>query len=159
MDEHNVVELLSSGFGEYGAAAVGSAHEMAVKQHEGQTYGDSPYLDHVCEVAMSVKQLGYKFVVVALLHDVVEDTDVGLDEIDQMFGPIIAQSVDAITRRQGEVYFEEYIPRVMLNYIAMHVKLADATYNLAQDGKPELNVRYEHVIDLIGPQIILANEG
>jgi (p)ppGpp synthase/HD superfamily hydrolase len=67
--------------------------------------------------------------IAAVLHDVVEDCDVSLEKIEQMFGPIIASAVDALTRREGEHYME-FIERVRGNDIARVVKLADVRDNL-----------------------------
>lgn len=49
--------------------------------------------------------------IVAILHDVVEDTDITLDDISYRFGEVIADAVDAITHRKNEPR-EEYYTRV-----------------------------------------------
>ena len=66
---------------------------------------------------------------VALLHDVVEDTDYTLDKlIEDGFPDEIVEAVDAITRRSGEDYFV-YIDRVKANALATTVKIADLEHN------------------------------
>ena len=67
--------------------------------------------------------------VVAWLHDVVEDTDVTLQAIEEQFGSEIAQAVDAITRRPDDEG-DEYYHRVADNPIALAVKRSDIEDNL-----------------------------
>lgn len=49
--------------------------------------------------------------VVAVLHDVVEDADYSLEDIEREFDPEVRDAVDALTKRDGEAYLEESIPR------------------------------------------------
>lgn len=132
--------------GATGLAHVRRATEYATEMHEGQKYGRRPYIEHCQAVAAVVAHLGWKFSVVALLHDVVEDTAATRKDIEIMYGPIIGDAVGAITRRDGENYFKEYIPRVSVNVIAREVKKADAAINFAAKGKPKLKARYERVL-------------
>ena len=86
---------------------------------------------------------------VAILHDFVEDggqvnaLEYLRDEV-KLSGHII-EAVDAISRRDGETYFE-YIQRVKANPLATRVKLADIEDNLTgreNPPKPSLRDRYE----------------
>lgn len=79
---------------------------------------------------------------VALLHDVIEDTDATLADLE--VEPHVAAAVDAITRRDGETYFA-YIERVGQNNLARLVKLADLEDHLEQVAtlRPSLKTRYE----------------
>lgn len=91
-----------------------------------------PYIDHPARVAASVAaEVGARHaaVAVAWLHDVVEDTDVTLDELRRAFGEVIADAVDAITRRSGEGA-EAYYARVRANELALIVKRFDIADNL-----------------------------
>ena len=65
----------------------------------------------------------------ALLHDVVEDTDVTLDDLSKVFDQEIVEAVDCITHRKG-VDYETYLARVKNNQIAKAVKVQDAMNNL-----------------------------
>ncbi len=91
-------------------------------------------------------------VVVALLHDVVEDSAVTVEMLGVLFGKEIAETVEALTRHEGEEYFD-YIERVRRHgAMAVAVKLADANDNLY--GRPQkpvrcLITRYERVIQLL----------
>lgn len=63
-----------------------------------------PYIYHPLSVAMicvSEIGLGTTAVICALLHDVVEDTDTQLDEIERIFGPRVAKIVDGLTKIKG----------------------------------------------------------
>ena len=62
--------------------------------------------------------------VVAWMHEVVEDTEVTLQEVEQQFGSTVAAAVNAITRRPEDVD-TDYYARVKANTIALNVKAAD----------------------------------
>lgn len=68
---------------------------------------------------------------VAYLHDVVEDTDATVRDIEDVFGLEVADAVDAMTHREGEEY-QEYVKRAMENSIARYVKYHDIVFNLNQ---------------------------
>lgn len=106
------------------------AYEIALAAHEGQTrWGGEPYISHPLAVSKMVMTPEEK--VVALLHDVVEDTDVTLEDLEQHgFGDRIIRAVDALTHREGEEYYH-YIERLSGNDIAIEVKLADLRHNLS----------------------------
>jgi (p)ppGpp synthase/HD superfamily hydrolase len=96
------------------------ASAFATTAHEGQTeFGGTPYIRHPHRVAaiVSSELIDREFatwgtaVVIALLHDVVEDTPVTLAEIETEFGPEVAAGVDILSRRDGELYYD-YIERV-----------------------------------------------
>lgn len=85
---------------------------------------------HACTVAGKCKHL-QKTCVVALLHDFVEDGYATFEEVQPLFNLNDEQmaALDAITRRQGEKYFD-YIQRVKQNEMATTVKLADLQHNI-----------------------------
>jgi hypothetical protein len=96
-------------------------------------------------------------VVVAWLHDVVEDTEVGLAEIRAEFGDAVADAVGAITRRDGEDP-DAYYDRVAANATTLKVKRADLTNNadpartalLSPNVRERLAAKYQHAIARIG---------
>jgi len=121
------------------------AKTLAKLMHKGQKYGAHDYYQrHVLDVydrvkadpnAMKVHEI------VAILHDVVEDTAVTLDDLYAFgFDPKIVTAVDAITRRDGEDYLSDYIPRVYENAIATLVKYHDLRAN-TNTGTPESMAR------------------
>lgn len=65
---------------------------------------------------------------VAVLHDVVEDTDVTLDDL-RSFGTEVVDAVDALTRRKDEVYMD-FVHRAAKNPRAKRVKIQDIYDNL-----------------------------
>lgn len=86
-----------------------------------------PYILHPLTVMSFVSGDDEK--IVAVLHDVVEDTDLTLDDLKEFgFDDVIVDAVDAVTKRKGEDYFD-YIARVKENPIAIEVKLADLKHN------------------------------
>lgn len=106
---------------------VGAAFELALAAHAGQTdKAGAAYIGHVARVAAGVSNDPAR--VVALLHDVVEDTDVSLGTVEEHFGNEIANAVDAITRRSGEAS-RDYYARVKADPLALEVKLSDLADN------------------------------
>lgn len=110
---------------------IGAAFELALKAHQGQTdKAGMAYIGHVARVAAGVETDSER--VVALLHDVVEDCDVSLSEIEAKFGAEVAAGVDAMTRRKGEAS-ATYYARVRSNPLALRVKLSDIADNSCPD--------------------------
>jgi len=105
------------------------ALQIATRAHSGQVdKGGQPYINHPVAVANMVKTGPAK--VVALLHDVVEDSAVSIQDLAAAgFGHDIVSAVDAITKRPGEEY-NSYLKRVAANPIAREVKLADLAHNM-----------------------------
>lgn len=99
-----------------------------VTAHHGQRDRDGkPHYIHAVRVALQQKTPDR--VVIALLHDMVEDTDSTLDEIERDFGFRIAVSVHALSRGEDEPY-RQYIRRVCDDQDAVHVKIADIKDNI-----------------------------
>ena len=110
-------------------ATVEDAISLAVRAHAGQLdrYGQ-PYILHVVRVLSRVFDPPAQMV--AVLHDVVEDTPVTLDELRIMGYPeAVLEAVDALTRREEESY-EQFIERLAPNPLAVRVKLADLEDNM-----------------------------
>ncbi|PRY95319.1 guanosine-3',5'-bis(diphosphate) 3'-pyrophosphohydrolase [Hasllibacter halocynthiae] len=113
---------------------------FAARRHAGQRapLSGDPYVNHVIEVARRVAAAGADeaLVAAAILHDVVEDTDATLRDVEERFGPAIAGIVAEVTdpsglsedrRRARQV---EHAPR--LSDAAKRLKLADKTANLLE---------------------------
>lgn len=116
-----------------------AARTLAKKSHAGQTDKlGKPYIDHVTDVAQRVSHLGAEIETVAWLHDIVEDTEVTIKELSSKFSCKVSTAVDAMTRRAGEDYLSQYLPRLLLNQVALQVKLADLQHN--QEKLPQLAV-------------------
>jgi len=84
---------------------VRKAFFFAKEAHKGlRRKSGEPYIVHPISVALIVVneiELGTKSVVSALLHDVVEDTDYTVSDIEHLFGPKIASMVDGLTKMAG----------------------------------------------------------
>ena len=105
------------------------ALEIAVKAHSGQKdkVGD-PYILHPLRIMMKMDTEEER--IVAALHDVVEDSDITLDDLRQAgFPKTILEAVDCLTRRKGEDY-EAYVERASSIPLAKKVKIADLEDNM-----------------------------
>jgi len=82
-------------------AIVEDAYNFAQRAHEGQTRkSGEPYLEHPLKVALTLAQLQMdaSSLAAALLHDVLENCDIPISEIEAKFGAEIAKLVDATTK-------------------------------------------------------------
>ena len=116
------------------------SEKIARQAHAGQyDKAGNEYITHPQFVAGHVKTRDEKCV--AWLHDVVEDTDVTLEDLLRKGIPEnIVNAVDAITKREGEEY-DDYLKRVAENELALNVKLADMTHNMDMKRIPNPNER------------------
>ena len=105
------------------------AVEIATKAHEGHTdKSGTPYIGHVMRVSLGCKTQKSK--VIALLHDVIEDTPVTPKQLIAEGIPAdIVEAVLILSRRQGEEY-EQYINRVAPHPLCREVKIADLEDNM-----------------------------
>jgi len=86
------------------------AAEWAIGAHKNQQRASGePYTSHVLAVAEILNNLNldYETIAAAMLHDVVEDTDTRLDDVEREFGPVIAHLVDGVTRMERIGEFQE----------------------------------------------------
>lgn len=128
---------------EYNIELIEKAFNFANKFHEGQIRkSGEPYIIHPLSVAEILLDLGLDEITLtaALLHDIVEDTDVSLDEIKKIFGEEVASLVDGVTKlsrieyiskedRQVENYRKMFL--AMANDIrVVIIKLADRLHNM-----------------------------
>ena len=106
-----------------------AAVKIAVEAHKGQKdkYG-APYSLHPLRVMVRVNSEEEK--IVAILHDVVEDTDWTFDDLrKEGFSAEIIDALDCVTKREGEAY-EDFVNRSATNSLARRVKLADLEDNM-----------------------------
>jgi len=102
---------------------------IALKAHQGQKdKAGAPYLLHVLRVMMSMEKMDEK--IVALLHDVVEDSETTIEDLTKAGFPLkILKAVELLTKTDNQPY-EDYIQRMKKNPIAKAVKMADLKDNL-----------------------------
>ncbi len=87
-----------------------------------------PYILHPLRMMQRLDNLAAQ--IVAILHDVVEDTPITLDDLRAAgFAAEIIAAVEAVTRREDESY-EQFIERLQDNALARQVKLADLEDNM-----------------------------
>jgi GTP pyrophosphokinase len=120
------------------------AYELAKSAHHGvRRLSGEPYMMHPLSVARIVVKeigLGSTSICAALLHDVVEDTDYTVEDIERMFGPKIASIVEGLTKLSGGVFADkamkqaENVRKLVLTMSddirVMLVKLADRLHNM-----------------------------
>jgi (p)ppGpp synthase/HD superfamily hydrolase len=118
------------------------ALRLAVEAHWGQKdRARQPYILHPLRVMCRMETEEER--IVAVLHDVVEDTRVTLDNLrEQGFPESIVQAVDCLTKRQGEPY-EAQIERAKANPVARRVKIADLEDNIERSRKRDETERLE----------------
>ncbi len=123
------------------------AFDLAVAAHEGQTRRTGEeYVTHPLAVAEILADFGMdgETLVAAFLHDVVEDTDVTLDEIAEKFGDVIAALIDGVTKLDRIKFSsreEQQAATIRKMAIAMShdirvliIKLADRLHNMRTLG-------------------------
>jgi (p)ppGpp synthase/HD superfamily hydrolase len=105
------------------------AIEIAASAHAGQVdKAGEPYILHPLRVMLRMSGLHER--IVAVLHDVVEDTPVTLEVLSvEGFPPAVIAAVDALTKRNGESRIDA-AHRAAANDIARAVKLADNAENM-----------------------------
>ena len=105
------------------------AIEIAAQAHAGQMdKAGQPYILHPLRVMLSVQTQSER--ITAVLHDVVEDTSVAVDDLRaEGFAPEVIEAVMALTKRDGEGRLTA-AKRAADNAIARNVKLADVTDNM-----------------------------
>lgn len=141
---------------------------VAKLAHAGQTdMAGKPYFDHCMRVAENVGRAGYlgsKYMAVALMHDVVEDTPVTLEDLEWIgFSQEVIDGVGAMTQRVDEngvrEDLETYWGRVKANRIAHIVKVcgdipdnndpARQSY-LPEERQLKLRAKYARALEFLG---------
>ena len=120
------------------------AFNFANAAHKGfRRRSGEPYIMHPLAVARIVVKeigLGSTSICSALLHDVVEDTDYTVEDIENLFGPKIAQIVDGLTKISGGVFgdqasdqaenFRKLILTMSEDVRVIIIKIADRLHNM-----------------------------
>ncbi len=110
-------------------ATIEKAIEIALDAHRGQVdRAGQPYILH--PLRLMAKMPTKELMIIALLHDVVEDSRYTLEDLRREgFSENIIKAVDSLTMRNGEKY-DDYIRRAKQNALAVPVKLADLEDNM-----------------------------
>jgi (p)ppGpp synthase/HD superfamily hydrolase len=122
-------------------ATLDDALALACRQFKGiQDKAGQPYILHCLRVMLPHQDDTARQA--AILHDVVEDTDVTLESLRQLgFREEVIAAVDALTHRASESYYE-YVLRLAQSDVARRVKVADLHDNYRLD---RVAFRLEHL--------------
>ncbi|OGD18284.1 MAG: hypothetical protein A2W03_14185 [Candidatus Aminicenantes bacterium RBG_16_63_16] len=139
----DILDKVAASYGEKDINLLKKAYVFAARAHKGQTRrSGEPYLSHPLEVASMLAdlKLDNTTLVAALLHDVLEDTEVTPAEIRENFGAEVADLVDGVTKisrvqeASPEARQAETIRKIILAMIGdlrvIFIKLADRIHNL-----------------------------
>lgn len=133
------------------------AYRFAKKAHGGiRRRSGEPYILHPIAVAKIVSQeigLGSTSICAALLHDVVEDTDYTVEDIERQFGKKIAQIVDGLTKISGGIFgdkasvqaenFRKLLLTMSEDIRVVLIKMADRLHNMRTLGSMAPNKQYK----------------
>ena len=133
------------------------AYHFARQAHKGvRRLSGEPYIMHpiaVAQIACSEIGLGSTSICSSLLHDVVEDTDYTVEDIENIFGPKIAQIVDGLTKISGGIFGEqasaqaENFKKLLLTMSddirVILIKIADRLHNMRTLDSQPANKKYK----------------
>ncbi|MBR2913792.1 MAG: bifunctional (p)ppGpp synthetase/guanosine-3',5'-bis(diphosphate) 3'-pyrophosphohydrolase [Oscillospiraceae bacterium] len=138
-----LVQIILTNDKQYDLSKIMSAYEFAAKAHEGQQRSSGqPYIMHPLAVAKILLELGMDTdtVCAALLHDVVEDTEVTTEDLKKRFGSDVAQLVEGVTKLKKIPIFNkeqqqaENVRKIMLamaeDIRVIIIKLCDRLHNM-----------------------------
>jgi (p)ppGpp synthase/HD superfamily hydrolase len=106
--------------------------------------GGQPYILHCLHVMNAACPNGddHELMCIAVMHDLVEDTDIDLDDLFALgFSNRVVAGVDCMTHKKGEDYLDVYIHRIALNPDAKKVKIADLDHNSRLLRQPNLRAK------------------
>ena len=134
---------------------------VAAEAHFGQVdKGNTPYILHPLAVMMTVPQ-HVTVMIVAVLHDVLEDTIIGENFLRERFSDNIVDAILLLSREPAgtpnRMPYAEYIEQLAPSYIARKVKMADLEHNLSRERmmllpepeKIKLEARYENALRIL----------
>ena len=133
------------------------AFNFANQAHKGiKRRSGEPYIMHPIAVAQIVCNeigLGSTSICAALLHDVVEDTDYTVEDIENIFGPKISQIVDGLTKISGGIFgdrasaqaenFKKLLLTMSNDIRVILIKIADRLHNMRTLGSMLPNKQYK----------------
>lgn len=133
------------------------AYRFAKEAHKGiRRRSGEPYILHPIAVARIASReigLGSTSICAALLHDVVEDTEYTVEDIEQHFGPKIAQLVEGLTKISGGIFgdqasaqaenFRKLLLTMSEDIRVVLIKMADRLHNMRTLGSMAPNKQYK----------------
>ena len=133
------------------------AFNFARQAHKGvRRLSGEPYIMHpiaVARIAVEEMGLGSTSICAALLHDVVEDTDYTVEDIENIFGPKIAQIVDGLTKISGGIFgdkasaqaenFKKLLLMMSDDIRVILIKICDRLHNMRTLQSQPANKQYK----------------
>lgn len=128
---------------------------FATQKHDGQKCkGGLPYILHPVAVMNNVASIDAK--IVAICHDLLEDTDATVADLKQLgCSDEIVSAIQTLTKLKGESRIEA-AQRVCQNRLACEVKIADVTHNMDLSRLPEItdsamkrHAQYQQVLEIL----------
>ena len=133
------------------------AFNFARQAHKGvRRLSGEPYIMHpiaVAQIACEEMGLGSTSICSALLHDVVEDTDYTVEDIENIFGPKIAQIVDGLTKISGGIFgdrasaqaenFKKLLLTMSDDIRVILIKICDRLHNMRTLQSQPANKQYK----------------
>ena len=133
------------------------AFNFAKQAHKGvKRLSGEPYIMHpiaVAQIACEEMGLGSTSICAALLHDVVEDTDYTIEDIENIFGPKIAQIVDGLTKISGGIFgdkasaqaenFKKLLLTMSDDIRVILIKICDRLHNMRTLASQPANKQYK----------------
>ena len=115
---------------------------IACEAHQGQSsINGEPYILHPLRLLIKAKSNEER--IIAILHDVVEKTNISLADLkNKGFDQNIISSIDSLSRRRGESYVD-YIGRLIQNRISVKIKLLDLADNIKMHSENNENGIYD----------------
>jgi GTP pyrophosphokinase len=139
---NELIELIENKYDNPDTNLIRRAYDMAEKAHRGEKrLTGHAYVTHPLAAAYKLAEMGLHLNVVAagLLHDVVEDTGITLEDVENEFGADVASLVDSVTKLKKVKYqgVERYIENLRKMFLAMasdvrvvFIKFADRLHNM-----------------------------
>jgi len=137
--------------------AIKVAFNLAIKWHADQQYGNTMYITHLMGVASQMTTADE--IIVALLHDILEDTEIDVEILRLNFGNKITKTIQLLSKVEKGVHkfksYDDFIQSIAdsNNWLAIKVKLADLQYNLDHNPKKSLIKRYKKAIEMLKSKI------
>jgi GTP diphosphokinase / guanosine-3',5'-bis(diphosphate) 3'-diphosphatase len=140
---NNLIEVCRKNLGNFDENLIRKAFDFALEAHKNDLRASGePYFDHPYEVAMIIAKeipLDDVSIAAALLHDVLEDTEITLDTLSKQFNSTIADIVDGVTKiggaiRDHDASQAESYRKLLLSMVkdirVILVKFADRLHNM-----------------------------
>lgn len=142
------------------------AKQLSRHFHKGQKYGEHDYFEyHILGVLKTLYRVSKEhpteeMVIVALLHDILEDTECTWDTIHNIFGSDVADYVNCLSYVKGYDK-EQYLKDISIYPVTRIVKYTDSMFNYNEcikDGNHKRAKKYKHNLDVLYSKELFKSE-